>query len=72
MKNKLSKSVREARALNNVTTNDDAFEDFNPLDVLPEVIDKDFGFFLMFGNPDNPLPGTESTNYDAEISVKGI
>ena len=50
----------------------DSFEDFNPLDMLPEVIDKDYGFFLMFGKPDYPKENTASNNLDSErtLSVK--
>ncbi len=66
--NEMSKEIKKARLEKNVKVNEDTFEDFNPLDVLPEIIDKDYGFFLMFGNPDNPISGTASSNLDSEVS----
>ena len=40
----------------------------NTLDALPEMIDKDMGFFLMFGPPDENIT-KPSINYDAVVSV---
>jgi hypothetical protein len=68
-KDKLSKEIKTTRTSKNVeVSNEDTFVDFNPLDVLPEIIDKDYGFFLMFGHPDNPISGTASSNLDSERS----
>lgn len=64
----MSKEIKKTRIEQNVKVNEDTFEDFNPLDVLPEIIDKDYGFFLMFGNQDNPIAGTASSNLDSEVS----
>ena len=55
--------ISRMRTSKNIVVNEDTFVDFNPLDVLPEVIDKDHGFFLMFGHPDNPLDGQTSDNF---------
>ena len=65
MSNKKDKleEITQIRKNKNIKTNDDMFEDFNPLDVLPEIIDKDYGFFLMFGPPDNPISGQASLNF---------
>lgn len=68
----MADEIQAARTSKNVLLNDEAFVDFNPLDVLPETIDKDYGFFLMFGNPDNPIPGTASNNLDSEVSTSGL
>jgi hypothetical protein len=59
-----SKEIKEIKMLKNIVTDEDTFMDFNPLDVLPEVIDKDYGFFLMFGHQDNPIPGQASEFVD--------
>jgi hypothetical protein len=40
----------------------------NSFDALPDVIDKDYGFFMMFGRPDIHK-GSETTNYDSIVSV---
>lgn len=40
----------------------------NTLESLPDVIDKDMGWFLMFGEPDENTTRT-STNYDAVMAV---
>jgi hypothetical protein len=71
-KDKLSKEIKETRTSKKVEVNEDTFVDFNPLDVLPETIDKDYGFFLMFGHPDNPIPGTASSNLDIEVNTRGL
>lgn len=66
----LAKEIRENRTSNKqVEFNSDTFIDFNPLDALPEFIDKDYGFFLMFGNPDKPIPGTATSNLRSERSL---
>jgi len=43
-------------------------KEINTVDDLPEVIDRDMGWQLMFGSPDEDTTRT-STNYDAVVSV---
>lgn len=66
------REIREFKKSGNVKDNDETFVDYNPKDVLPDVIDKDYGFFLMFGNPDIPLENTASNNLDSEVSLSGL
>ena len=40
----------------------------NTLESLPDIIDKDYGFFLMFGPPDENITKTQ-VNYDAVVSM---
>jgi hypothetical protein len=51
-----SKKIKESTEINNT------------LSALPEVIDKDMGWFLMFGQKDENTTRV-STNYDAVMSV---
>lgn len=62
-KQKKLKELSKTRKVKKVKVNEVTFEDFNPLDVLPETIDTDCGFFLMFGNPDVPISGQASLNF---------
>jgi len=73
-KDKISKEIKETKAAKNIieTKEEESFVDFNPLDALPDMIDKDYSFFLMFGKPDNPIPGPPSNNYDAEINTREL
>jgi hypothetical protein len=64
-----STALREIREKNNVVLNEETFIDYNPLDLMPATIDRDYGFFMMFGNPDNHIPGKASDNYDSSRSV---
>ena len=43
-------------------------KEINTLESLPDVIDKDYGFFLMFGPPDENIT-KQTTNYDAVVAV---
>lgn len=56
-KKELITEISKIRTSKKITVNEDSFEDFNPLDVMPDIIDKDYGFFLMFGNPDKKIYG---------------
>ena len=42
--------------------------EINTLESLPEMIDKDYGFFLMFGPPDENTT-KQSVNYDAVVEM---
>lgn len=54
----------ENNSENKSTSNkEESYVEKNPMDSLPETIDKDYGFFLMFGEPDVPIPGTASNNF---------
>ena len=64
----ISEEINEMRTSNKVEKNEDTYVEQNLMDSLPDVIDKDYGFFLMFGEPDYPLPGTP-TNFGAVMSV---
>jgi hypothetical protein len=68
----MSNEIKAARTEKNVVLSDEEFVDFSPLDVLPDTIDKDYGFFLMFGNPDKPISGQASSNLDSEVSLRGL
>lgn len=67
----MSEKINETGTSMNVEI-EDTFVDFNPLEVLPEVIDKDYGWFLMFGHPDKPISGTASKNLDSSRSQNGL
>lgn len=51
---------------------EESYVEKNPMDSLPETIDKDYGFFMMFGEPDLPIPGTASNNFESIRSTREL
>jgi hypothetical protein len=69
-KEQLNKEIKDSKILHNIDI-EDTFVDFNPLDLMPDTIDKDYGFFMMFGHLDSQR-GKATTNFASEISQKGL
>jgi hypothetical protein len=68
-KKKLNKEIQSIKESKSIDIDRESYVDYNPLEMIPDVIDKDYGFFLMFGKPDKYWPGTASTNFQSIRSV---